>query len=150
MCNKSQLLDEFKKWNSFILEMKDFDWTTSKKDGQWTIHDIVSHIMLWDKYFFEEVIERISTDKPLAKSLLNLTFDEFNKNSIEHGKTLRKDELIELTMKYRNLLIDNITNMDELKFTKGYFDNKFTVEGYLKDFIWHDQHHMKQMEVLKK
>ncbi|MCE5172986.1 hypothetical protein LQV63_27365 [Paenibacillus profundus] len=81
------------------------EWQTPIDGGKWTIHDIVSHIMLWDKYFYEEAIYPIANDKQMTVS--HLDFDAFNKEAIEYGKTITKDELIQLTTHYRNLLLES-------------------------------------------
>jgi hypothetical protein len=103
--------------------------------------------MFWDKYFFEEAIERISNGRELK--LKHLVFDEFNREAAEKGKDLPKEQLIELTLKYRNAILDTIKSMTEDQRSRKYKDadgNDFCIETYLRDFIWHDRHHMRQIE----
>ena len=144
---RSDLLNQFKEWNDFVLGITDLDWKTPISDGKWAIHDVVSHIMLWDKYFYETTIGPIARDESITLSLMD--FDLFNKNAIEYGKTKTKDELIELTLKYRNLILDCISGLDEVDYSKEYVDGRFTFESYLRDFILHDQHHMMQIKEIK-
>jgi len=144
---RSDLLNQFKEWNDFVLGITDLDWKTPISDGKWAIHDVVSHIMLWDKYFYETTIGPIARDESITLSLMD--FDLFNKNAIEYGKTKTKDELIELTLKYRNLILDCISGLGEVDYSKEYVDGRFTFESYLRDFILHDQHHMMQIKEIK-
>ena len=145
---KSVLLEEFKEWISFVIKNSDMDWQLPMDTGKWTIHDIVSHIMLWDKYFFEAAIDPILNNNPLT--LEHLDYDSFNKEAIEYGRTKTKDELIHLTIQYRNLILESIESLSDEKFTREYVDGKFTLMSYLKDFIGHDQHHMRQIEERKR
>lgn len=144
MNEKSQLLDKFSRWNRFLLHIANMEWQTSIEEGKWTIHDIISHIMLWDKYFYEEAIYPIANGKPVTVS--NLDFDAFNREAFEYGKTVTKDELIQLTTRYRNLLVETIQRFDDDTFSREYAEGKFTVRSYLEDFIWHDQHHITQIK----
>lgn len=148
MNEKSQLLDKFSEWNRFVLQIANMEWQTSIEEGKWTIHDIVSHMMLWDKYFYEEAIAPIANDKQVTVS--HLDFDAFNTEAIEYGKTVTKDELIQLTTRYRNLLVETIQRFDDDTFLRKYAEGKFTVKSYLQDFIWHDQHHISQIEEYKR
>lgn len=147
MTTRLELLNQFKELNPFVQDIADLDWTTPISEGKWTIHDVVSHIVLWDKYFYESTIEPIANDKEIT--LERIDFDEFNNNAVTYGKTKTKDELIELTMQYRNLLIDCIGSLDEAKYTKKYVHDVFSFKTYLEDFISHDRHHMAQINELK-
>lgn len=147
MNNRSDLLNQFKEWNGFVLEIIDLDWKTPIAEGKWTIHDVVSHIMLWDKYFYESTIEPIACDKAITLQLID--YDQFNNDAVTYGRTKTKDELIELTMKYRNLILDCISSLEEGKYSGKYVDGRFSLESYLKDFISHDRHHMMQIKELE-
>ncbi|WGU96356.1 DinB family protein [Paenibacillus dendritiformis] len=148
MNEKSQLLEKFSEWNRFVLQIAEMEWQTPIDEGKWTIHDIVSHMMLWDKYFYEEAIYPIANGKQVTVS--HLDFDAFNREAIEYGKTLTKDELIALTTRYRNMLVDTIQRLDDDTFSREYAEGKFTVKTYLQDFIRHDQHHITQIEEYKR
>lgn len=148
MNEKSQLLEEFKAWIGFISEISEMDWQITIAEGKWSVKDVVSHILLWDQYFFEAAINPILNNNPLT--LTHLDFDKFNRDAIEYGKTKTKEELIKLTIQYRNMILESIESFEDEKFSKEYADGKFTLVSYLKDFIWHDQHHIRQIEELRK
>ncbi|WP_068612755.1 DinB family protein [Paenibacillus tuaregi] len=150
MTLKDDLLVEFEEWSGFVDRIAHQDWNVSLGEGKWTIHDVVCHIYLWDKYFLEEAIKPISEGQPLT--LRHLDYNEFNRKAVEAGSKLTKPELIELTRQFRSSIVTEIRDQEPSKFTEEYVDadgNKFSVESYLKDFIWHDRHHMKQIEDLK-
>lgn len=147
MNEKSRLLEDFKEWIRFVSEIREMDWQITIAEGKWSVQDIVSHILLWDKYFFEAAINPILNNKPLSLTYLN--FDKFNRDAIEYGKTKTKEELIRETIQYRNMILESIENFEDDKFTNEYVEGKFTVISYLRDFISHDQHHMRQIEELR-
>lgn len=105
-------------------------------------------MMMWDKYFYEEAIYPIANEEQVTVS--HLDFDAFNKEAIEYGKTVAKDELIQLTTRYRNLLVETIQQFDDDTFSREYAEGKFTVKSYLQDFIAHDQHHITRIEEYKR
>ncbi|QDY83490.1 DinB family protein [Paenibacillus polymyxa] len=148
MNEKLRLLEEFKEWICFVSEIREMDWQIKIAEGKWSVHDIVSHILLWDKYFFEAAINPILNNTPLT--LTQIDFDQFNQDAVELGKIKTKEELIEMTIQYRNMILQSIESLKDDKLTKEYADGEFTVISYLKDFIWHDQHHIRQIDELKR
>jgi hypothetical protein len=148
------LIKSFEEWIAFTISLQELNeevWDSSIEPGKWTIRDIISHIMLWDKYFYEEAIEMIATDKLVT--LKHLDYDDFNSKAIIYGRTISTDELIDKTIFYRKKIIKDIRTLSDEAINQNYKDgdgNVFNVTQYLKDFIWHDQHHMNPlMEYLK-
>lgn len=141
-----ELLNTFEEWITFVQSLQDQSediWKSSIEPGKWTIKDIVCHIMLWDKYFYDEAIHKIATDKPVT--LNHIDFDEFNKEAVIYAKTISIEELIEKSVFYRECIIADIRSMPEQLTNHNFIDgdgNIFNVTQYLKDFIWHDQHHL--------
>ena len=147
---KDVLLEQFAEWNAFLEEIDSLDWNRPLGEGKWSVHDAVSHIYFWDKYFYEEAIRPISEDRTLT--LKHLNFDEFNNNAKMLGKNIEKSELKSLSKNLRSLIINEIKQQDPSKFSRQYTDGDgktFVVEQYLRDFIWHDRHHIKQIAALK-
>ncbi|MDQ0496046.1 DinB family protein [Paenibacillus brasilensis] len=111
MNEKSRLLEEFKEWICFVSEIREMDWQIKIAEGKWSVHDIVSHILLWDKYFFEAAINPILNNMPLT--LTQLDFEKFNQDAVEFGKTKTKEELIEMTIQYRNMILQSIESLED-------------------------------------
>lgn len=145
-----ELLNDFKSFIPFVKSLADLNddiWENSLEVGKWTLKDVISHIMLWDKYFYEEAIQKIVLNEPLTVKHLN--FDDFNKNAIHYAKNKTKKDLIDELFLYRSKIIDAIAGMSEEEFMKEHFDGdrkKFSVRKYLKGFIPHDSHHKKQIQ----
>jgi len=146
MNERAYAFEEFEGWNQFVLEIKDMDWSIPIREGAWTIHSVVTHILMWDQYFLEAAIDPIANHQPVM--LKELDFDAFNQQAADYGQTLSKEELIELTQRYRSNIIDRLKAMDD-EWSRSYADGKFTLESYMKDFIWHDQHHRHQIEEIR-
>jgi hypothetical protein len=144
-------LKEFESYIEFYQSMKNVSihyWYKPMEEGKFSIHDSISHLMMWDKYFFEAAIKSVIDEKPLT--IQQLDFDEYNKNSVEYGNTLEKDDLIEMAIKYRKDIVEYIKLVPVKDYTKEYNDGQgkiFTIHEYLQDFIWHDNHHKKQIEL---
>jgi len=145
-----ELIKSFEEWIAFSSTLQELDeetWNSSLEPGKWTIKDIICHIMLWDKYFYEEAIEKIASGEKIT--LKHLNFDDFNSRAIIYGRTIETDELIEKAIYYRKKIIDDIGTLSEEAIEQNYIDgdgNVFNVPQYLKDFIWHDQHHMNPLK----
>jgi len=144
-----ELIQSFREYTLFTQSLRNLPektWNSSIESGKWTIRSIICHIMLWDKYFYEEAIHKIATDKPIT--LKHLDYDEFNSKAIIYGKTITTEELIEKTITYREKIIGDIEALSEEETNQNYLDGDgkvFNVSQYLKDFIWHDQHHVKPL-----
>lgn len=75
MQHKQQLLDEFSTLISFVESLRELDdqiWMMPIAEGKWTPRDIVAHIMLWDQYFLEEAIQKITSQQPVTLQHLDL------------------------------------------------------------------------------
>lgn len=80
------LLQTFEEWTLFVKTLTHLEekiWNSSLEKGKWTIKSIVSHMMLWDRYFYKEAIEKIAPHQPVT--LRHLDFDEFNRKAVEYG-----------------------------------------------------------------
>jgi hypothetical protein len=147
---KNELLEEFNQWVlfvQFLQQQNDEIWNLHVEDGKWTIREIVSHIMLWDKYFLEEAIDKIFYKSTLTVQHLN--YDEFNSKAKIYGKTTNISEISEKAIFYREQIINQIKSLTVEEYMNTYIDadgKPFNVTQYLKDFILHDQHHINQIE----
>ncbi|OAB47029.1 DinB family protein [Paenibacillus antarcticus] len=148
MESRDQLLEQFSEWIGCIMKLNEYDedvWNEEIAERKWTLREIVSHMMLWDKYFFETAIEKIYKEEKLT--IIHQDFDEFNDNAKEYGKRTNIKQLIEQSMNIREQIIQHIRKLSEEAYLASYLDSgePFHIPQYLQDFIWHDQHHMGQL-----
>src|SRR5690606_14701573 len=130
-----------------LKEIEEEHWNKPLSEGKWSMKDVICHIMLWDKYFYEGAIEKIKLGEPVLVKHLN--FDEFNANAREYAKTQTRDSIISQFILYREKIIADISNLSEEDYIKDYKNGdkkKFTIRGYLRGFIPHDKGHAKQIK----
>lgn len=149
--SKEELLQQFRQWVAFVqsLETADERWNIQLGDGKWSVREVVSHIALWDKYFLEEAIDPIHNSVPLT--VKHLDYDAFNENAKQYGKRTSPSDLSEQAISYRLQIIQRIEGFSQSVYEGRYVDadgHPFVLEQYLKDFLWHDNHHMDQMRSL--
>lgn len=146
----TEMVEEFKSFISYVLSLDDLTeeyWNSPIAEGKWTLKDVITHIMLWDKFFYEEGIEKIKENQPLTVRHVN--FNEFNAKAIEYSKLHPKKTILEQFVEYRMKIINDISGLDEMEYTREYTDGdkkKFSIRKYLRGFIPHDKHHKKQIE----
>ncbi|MNP08885.1 DinB superfamily protein [compost metagenome] len=144
------MLLEFKSLIPFVESLGEVSakhWNQPIAAGKWALKDIICHLMLWDKYFYEGAIKKIILREPITTKQLD--FNEFNANAVEYAKLLSEQTLIEQFVRYRTKIIDVAAGLTEEEFNQEYKDGdrkKFSVRKYLRSFIPHDKHHKKQIE----
>ncbi|OKP88812.1 hypothetical protein A3844_06690 [Paenibacillus helianthi] len=145
-----QLVFEFRSLIPYIQSLNTLDemhWETPVAAGKWTLKEMLCHLTQWDKYFYEEAFAKIIKGQPLT--LRQPNFDEFNARAIEYAKSLTKQAAIGQFVLYRTKILDAATALSDEELVKEYIDGdgqKFSIRGYLEDFIPHDKHHKQQME----
>jgi uncharacterized damage-inducible protein DinB len=143
------MVEEFKLFIPYVeglRSLKEDNWNKPISDGKWTLKDIISHIMLWDKYFYEEAIHKVKLEESVTAR--HLDFNEFNAKAIEYAKTKSVDDIIQTCIEYRSKIIEDISGLPEEEYLREYKDGdkkKFSIRGYLRAFISHDKHHKKQI-----
>jgi hypothetical protein len=148
--SKEQLINQFSALIPFVealAEMDDDKWAAPIEAGKWSTRDVIAHIMLWDKYFFEEAIEKISNHQ--AVTVQHIDYNEFNRNAVEFAKFKEKQEIINLAIHYRNEILSHLGRIPEEDFPKEHLDGDgsiFSVYTYVVDFIPHDTGHINQLK----
>jgi uncharacterized damage-inducible protein DinB len=143
------MVEEFKSFIQYVEGLrliKEENLNQPISDGKWTLKDIISHIMLWDKYFYEEAIHKVKLEESVTAR--HLDFNEFNAKAIEYAKTKSVDDIIQTCIEYRSKIIEDISGLPEEEYLREYKDGdkkKFSIRGYLRAFISHDKHHKKQI-----
>jgi uncharacterized damage-inducible protein DinB len=151
--SKADLLEQFAEWLLFMEQLKTINerqWSSPLNKGKWSIRDIVSHIMLWDRFFHEGSIDKIASGHPLSLHMTGMDFNEFNHHAIEFSRKQQKNDLIEQSKAIRSTIITQLEQIDSSDYHKEYIDgdgNPFVIYEYLLDFIGHDWHHTRQIRL---
>lgn len=146
-----RLIEEFRAFIPYAKRLSDEvdeqSWNEPIAEGKWTIKEIVSHILLWDIYFYEEGIAKIKRGESLT--VKHLDYDEFNAGAPVYAASRSKQEVVDDLIRHRSAIIDIIAGLAEEDYTKVYKDgdgNPFTIQGYLEGFVSHDADHRKQID----
>jgi GNAT superfamily N-acetyltransferase len=150
--SKEQLLHEFGEWTVFVIDLAKYGerfWNRSLGAGKWSVRQVVAHILRWDNYFYEEAIAKVSDAAPLT--VKHLDYDTFNELAKAHGKNTSVAELCDQAVESRMRIMKAIASLTDEQYGATCTDadgHPFEVEQYMKDFIWHDQHHIQPIQKL--
>lgn len=145
MSNKAAL--SYDQTAEAILKYKEFDEQRLLEpisEGKWSVKEIIGHLYYWDKFILQNHV-------PFMNEGANLdafpNHDLHNREAIEYISVFTTTgSLIDEFVLNRRILIKAISGIDSnAKFTIGSGKRQFTVDKYLKIFIDHDSHHLKQM-----
>lgn len=151
MLNKEKLVRSMEKWISFAESLRGLDervWTMAIGEGKWAVRDIVSHMMLWDRYYMETAVSKVRRDEPLT--LANFDFEGFNRDAAVYGRAKSRDELLDEAVQVRREIVEHLRAIPEEHYSAVHaaVDCKFVITEYIADFAWHDDHHMNQIASL--
>ncbi|TMV43688.1 DinB family protein [Paenibacillus mesophilus] len=126
------------------LERTGFDqWHRPIRPGKWSIHEILSHIWLWDTYSLEHMI-------PFMRDGAILHFPNhtsINGNAERFARTIGKAGMIRHLTETRNELVEvyAAASNKEVRFYVG--KTRLDTDTYCRKYILeHDRHHMAQIE----
>lgn len=119
---------------------------TAMKGSQWSVCDVVSHIMKWDENFVQTTLRQIVTHKP---AILDEHPDvqTFNQQAVQYGRRFAPKALLAQAIKCRSDLVSLLQDVPESDFAKVLTaQSAYTLAGFLeKMFVSHDEHHRTQM-----
>jgi uncharacterized damage-inducible protein DinB len=147
-------LEDYNNWVSALKNIKKENFFEPIAPGKWSIAEIISHITFWDNYLLEEIL-------PLMKKDANLTpvedYDAFNKVAADFALSgVSQEDLINRQLKARAEVVSilkekteeemfaNFTIYGEKK--DGFSGEPNSIFTYFAGFVWHDNHHKKQVE----
>jgi len=114
------------------------------EEGKWSIRDIISHIMGWDKDFTEKLDHFISSGEVMLDEHPDV--QAFNEASVAYGRSMKPHDLLQEATLQREQLILILSKVPEAAFTKPIPGSPYTLEAFLQDmFIHHDKHHEGQI-----
>lgn len=134
-------------WVEKLKEMAQDLWLKPISEGKWSLREILTHIMYWDKNSLEMMVPHMSEGA-------NLTFVDIEQLNQEAAAFARSydslhaliDDLIQTRKQLLRLLEEKY---DEA--TTFIIDNEeYTYKKFVQIFIHHDEHHKKQIEAFLK
>jgi hypothetical protein len=146
-----EMSDELEKLVSFLFSLTPHTYGVLNNQflGTWSIQDIISHVMGWDKDFLKTLEQIVNNDKVILKEHPDV--QAFNDASVEFGRKKKPQELINDAIYQRKQLILKLNMVTESAFISQFNNSHFTLESFLQEmFVFHDKHHIGQiMQFLK-
>ncbi|WP_340022330.1 DinB family protein [Paenibacillus sp. FSL K6-1096] len=145
-----QLIQEYEALIPYIESLAKLEpgvWVTPLEPGKWSLKDLLCHLMLWDKYFYEAAFVSIREGRPLTSQHLN--FNEFNANAVRYAETVSVQEAISQFILYRRKITSYAASLSDEALEQTYKDGDgkaFSIRKHLRGFLPHDKHHKKQIE----
>lgn len=139
-------LSEFEKVVDDVVDLKGISeekLSEPIKEGKWSIIQIVGHLYYWDKYNLEKMVPYMAegVDLPAFPD-----HDQHNEEAMSFIEGLSVKSLIDRFVQTRKELVEKVSRVgQEDRFTIGGGKRKFSGESFIKIFIKHDAHHLKQI-----
>lgn len=136
MSNREQSMQEFGQW---IEEVKELEtrgekfWDQPLGEGKWTVREMVSHMVEWDRYSYENGVQKVLLGE-------QTTFERQDDDAFN----AKAAELTADAVAIREQLIQAYRKLSDEDFAKSYTQangEKFQATEQLGGFTWHDRHH---------
>ena len=149
MSDPHNLIEQLEGYVVFIASLREIDtirWTASISEGKWSVRDIISHIMMWDKNFLDKIVPKLLNQEPVTLEE-DTDVQGLNDQAVEYGKTLTQNQLLNEAIFYRSKIVYQLRKLPKPAFLMVFpGHDSFTLASFLKDlFVSHDAHHKKQI-----
>lgn len=112
--------------------------------GTWSIQDIISHIMGWDKNFIKTLNQIIKNEQ--VKLEEHYDVQAFNEASVVFGREMKPHDLLKEAISQRKQLISKLNMVSESALIRQFNNSSYTLETFLQEmFVNHDKHHEEQI-----
>lgn len=114
------------------------------KENKWSIREIIGHLYHWDDYNLQTMVSQMRNGAILPNFP---DHDQHNQKGLQslEGKTAH--QILTLFIEKRQAIIEAIEKIDMMdRFTIGSSKRAFSSETFIKIFVKHDAHHLKQIK----
>ncbi|WP_042222319.1 DinB family protein [Oceanobacillus manasiensis] len=151
-----QDLEQFNEWAATLLNIEEKQFFEPIAEGKWGIAEIITHISYWDTYILTGILPEMKQDTDIQ----SIEIEKLNQEAEVHARSgLSQEQIIQEQQQARNALLIALKaryNEDE-----AFFDTTFQLNGesldehsgyphsvfnYFSGFVWHDNHHRRQIE----
>lgn len=144
----SKIIKEFEEFYYYVDSIDEELLLLPIADGKWTVKEVISHLINWDKYSIERMVPYMEDKAKLPEFIdhdtHNLVAVEMAKNY--HDSSALKNDFRET----RQTLVSKLKDIESnISFTIGKGKRKYSIDSYVKIFIHHDKEHQKQINNLR-
>lgn len=140
-------------WIEGLRDVDDEIWIKPTATEKWSIAEILSHLMFWDRYLISDVLPSVVKGQEVSFP----AFDSYNQRAADYVRSgLSKTELIEEAILVRDRLVLELLEMPADLRNKHVLVNgdahcprtavPYTLSYLVHEFYEHDQHHKAQIE----
>lgn len=129
---------------SYLKTLKPVDWDKKVTD-QWTVKDVVAHMVGWEKESVRVLKDFLKNGKGNPWFINTDGYDEFNAKLVKHYKNYSTRRLIQEWEKYMGEIEALIDRVGE-KRLRGRKDMQWLFENTEEGYQGHYSHHLKQIE----
>lgn len=140
-------LNQFESMVNEILDLKEISeekLSEPMEEGKWSTIQVVAHLYYWDKYNLEKMVPHIAegTDLPQFPN-----HDQHNEEAMAFIEGFSVESIIDSFVQTRKELTEELSRIgNDVRFTIGGGKRKFSRDSFIKIFIKHDGHHLKQIK----
>ena len=156
MDTTQELIAELEKFNGWVLSIQNMDenlFFEPIKEGKWSPAEIITHITFWDRYILEEILPAMKQDAEIVSA----EFETINLKASQYALSgIPLQQIIQNQIMSRNNIVTALKGKTEedffARFTlngeeiDSYSGYPHTMFNYFASFVWHDNHHKKQVE----
>ncbi|WP_130858861.1 DinB family protein [Gracilibacillus phocaeensis] len=143
----SKIFTDYEKMISEVSKLKEGDeqiLITPIKENAWSIREIIGHMYYWDDYNLHNMVSQMSNGANLPNFPAH---DPHNEEAIQSLEGKAVQQIIDLFLERRKEILEEIKKVDKKdRFTIGNGKRAFSSESFIKIFVQHDAHHVKQIE----
>ncbi|WP_077604779.1 DinB family protein [Oceanobacillus sojae] len=143
----SKVFTEYSKTIDEVSKLKEADeqiLVTPIKEEAWSIREIIGHMYYWDDYNLHNMISQMTNGANLPAFP---DHDAQNEKAVQSLEGQSVYQIIDLFIKRREEFLDTVRKVDKQdRFTIGSGKRAFSTESFVKIFVKHDAHHLKQIE----
>ncbi|OLS38102.1 hypothetical protein BTR22_06265 [Alkalihalophilus pseudofirmus] len=110
---------------------------------KWAIREIIAHMYYWDHFILQKMVPQMAEGADLV------AFPDHDSHNSEGLKLLENESVRSIIDRFSNVREELVQRLSELepdvRFTIGGGKRQFSPESFVKIFVKHDQHHLKQI-----
>ncbi|MEC2070991.1 DinB family protein [Alkalihalophilus marmarensis] len=110
---------------------------------KWAVREIIAHMYYWDHFILQKMVPHMADGADLVP------FPAHDSHNSEGLKSLENESVHSIIILFSNRreeLVQRLTKLEpDVRFTIGGGKRQFSPESFVKIFVKHDQHHLKQI-----
>lgn len=140
-------LEGFADWLESLILLDEELWLKPIGEGKWSIREILTHIMFWDRYNMEEMLPNMAE----GASLTFVDIETHNKKAEKYAKEYTSlQTLIADAAESRKKFVAMLEEKYEPSMTFFLDGQESGIEDFIGIFTHHDAHHKKQVDAFLK